>query len=294
MDLSAPSRPGREPGTGVSINRPAEPVCYTARTPNDSRNAAASRPGTDSANGTFVRHRPPVLPSPLQAARRLAPSRPLRSRSGSRRPRAGPRHHQDGRVRRGRGPDRSCGAGAHTKRHPAWVVGGRRARWRRFAAVPRRERLNGPPGTDPTSGCDAGSRVIPRSTGSLPGPAGAGRRGRRPRDHDRDAPDVRHSRFPGSCAPHRRRERGVFARRAAHARPAIDARHPRRAARYDEKRVETDPGEPDSAPRETKRIRQTPDPRDTAPVPYRAKRRNGKDRDAAEGHRARESDLDPI
>ena len=57
------ARPGREPGTGVSINRPAEPVCYTARAPNDSRNAAASRPGTDSANGTFIRHRPPVLPS---------------------------------------------------------------------------------------------------------------------------------------------------------------------------------------------------------------------------------------
>ena len=97
MHLSGSSRPVREPRTGVPVNHAVESTCYTVRARNDSGNAVASRPGGDSATSTLIRHRPPVSPSPVQAARRLASSRPSGSRSGSRRPRAVPRH-QDGRF----------------------------------------------------------------------------------------------------------------------------------------------------------------------------------------------------
>ena len=85
-------------------------------------------------------------------------------------------------VGRGRVPDtiRPDGfdeAGAHfeaprpgcmCRTTPAGIVVAGRACCRRFAGVARRKRLNCPPGRDPTSGCDPGSRVIPRSRGKPP------------------------------------------------------------------------------------------------------------------------------
>ena len=50
----------RKSRTGHPVNHPVESICYTARAPNDSGNAAASRPGTDPATSTFIVHRPPA------------------------------------------------------------------------------------------------------------------------------------------------------------------------------------------------------------------------------------------